>query len=167
MARALRHDTDHAQAFNRALLLEGVDDLLRAIAKVIAFVVLKVFSREISIRKRDRKISVSDQAQDTRNNFCLFTIDLLSDIVDDTRRTLIEARINLVEQILVHIGELCAQAIPTAGMLHGVLIQPEDRVEFISGEIVVLHDNTFQVMGGLPLRICPLPFRTNYITRIR
>ncbi len=159
MARALCHDTDHAQALNCAFLFEGVDDLLRTIPKIHTPTIRRFLIREISIREGDRKLTACNQGKNEINDLRFFVRYLLSRVVDNTRRTLIESTINLVKLILLHIGKLVAKGVPTIRVLHIILIQTEDRVEFVSGEIVALHGNTFQVVGGLPLRSCPLPSR--------
>ena len=158
MARALRHDTDHAQAFDRALLLEGINDLLRAIAKVITANNLSELVGIIAIREGDRKVSACDQVQDRGYRFCVFVRNGLEGRSDNTARSLIESTVNIIELILIHIGELFAQAIPTVRVLYLILAPSEDRVEFISGKIKVLHGNYLSGHGRVALADLPFAF---------
>ena len=166
MARALRHDTDHAQAFNCALLFEGVNDFLRTIPKIHTPTIRRFLIREISIREGDRKLTACNQGKNEINDLCFSVCDLLRGVVDNTRRTLIEGAIDFVELLIAHIAKLLTQEVVAIRVLYTELIQIKHCVKVFSGEIVALHGNTFQSVGGLPLRGCPLPSRTNYITRL-
>lgn len=118
------------------------------------------------IGKGHGKISISERIQDDANGFRLIYRNTLRS-ADNTARSLIKSTVHLIKLFVQHIAELFTQEVVTIRVLHVALIKSKHCVELVSGEIeLVSHDDTFQSVGGLPLRICPLPFRTNYITRI-
>lgn len=158
MARALRHNSDNAQAFNCALLLEGIDDLLRAIPNVIVAKTFRLFVGIISIGEGDREVRACDQGQDEISDLCFFVRYLFSRVVDNTRRAFLERTINLIKLFIAHIAKLFTQEVVAIRMLHVALIKSKHCAELVGGKIELSHDRYLSIGGRVALADLPFAF---------